>query len=296
MATKASKRGRASILQHDFLATTDSPPRDRRKRGKYAPNTCFTLASRTTTNGRSQFDDGYQATAGGKPSCNSFEHVPTKRVRMRGKFPFFSLPRELRDEIFHYACENISIGTHLDTRIRTFGGSWPRRVTESVTTRGFYVQGDGERPTMLQFPLWLRYSKQMRQEGLERFYRSADFTVNAHAVGFLVESVGHTFQASRWDGRVWTFPTFLYHSPLVPDIRRVQNLSLHAQGTIQEGEVHHATCARSCSLCDYVVVRNHDLSDIRDVTERLNDLKNLDIRIRALSWSKEELRQGRHLK
>jgi hypothetical protein len=293
MAPKASKRSRKKILQHDFLAVYNPAPHECKKRRTYAPNTHSAPAERAIFSGCSPFNDRNLASDVVTPSANSSNHVPSKQVKPRGKFPFFCLPRELRDEIYQYACEDISIETHLNTRIRIFGGSWPGRVTDSVTTRAFYVQEDGRRPTMLQFPLWLRYNKQMRQEGLERFYRRANFTVNAHALGFLVESVGHTMRASHWNGRMWTFP---YRSPLVPDIRRVQNLSLHAQGTIEEGEVHHTTCARSWSLCDYVVFRNHDLSDIRDVAERLNDLKNFDIRIRIPSRNAHQLRQGRHLK
>jgi hypothetical protein len=46
---------------------------------------------------------------------------------------------------------------------------------------------------------------QLRQEGLECFYRRSKFTVNGPVLKLGEENGKHTIRACLWDGRNWAF-------------------------------------------------------------------------------------------
>jgi hypothetical protein len=77
-------------------------------------------------------------------------------------FPIFRLPRELRDEIYDYAFDNLRMLSTEDSAI----------VTASY--RYMRTQPDYE---LYHFPKWLQASEQLESEALEQFYSVAQFTL-----------------------------------------------------------------------------------------------------------------------
>jgi hypothetical protein len=106
------------------------------------------------------------------PTITDNHHKRTKYRSMDSavldeKFPFWKLPRELRDLVYHH----------------TFGGTsicikWVRK-TQVVPVMADY--GRVERLSagvQEELPSWLQTTKRLKEEALEQFYRKAQFAVH----------------------------------------------------------------------------------------------------------------------
>jgi hypothetical protein len=100
---------------------------------------------------------------------------PTTPLATTKRFPFFDLPRELRDEINHHAFQDVSIRYSVPiekTKERIAEAEQELVVMATYGQRRQY-------PRHSECPEWLRYNRQLGQEGLQQFYRQAIFTLSA---------------------------------------------------------------------------------------------------------------------
>jgi hypothetical protein len=100
--------------------------------------------------------------------------LPTTPLTTTKRYPIFDLPRELRDEIYHYAFQGVNIRYSI-TITRTARCS--AEVKQGLV--GVATYGRRQSPRLHEFPRWLRCTKQLRQEGLQQFYRLATFALSA---------------------------------------------------------------------------------------------------------------------
>jgi hypothetical protein len=97
-----------------------------------------------------------------------------KTLTSTKEFPFFNLPRELRDQIYHHAFGDVTIWYEVAT---AKPANCDAEAEETIMVLATY--GQKRPPVACEFPQWLRCNKQLRQEGLQQFYRQATFTLQA---------------------------------------------------------------------------------------------------------------------
>src|SRR4051794_14014316 len=101
-------------------------------------------------------------------TCGPFETDSVTK-----KFLFFSLLRELRDDIYDYAFTDMSISFRL----------WDNSLDQHKYSNGYasvmamHQEGNRREP-IGEFPSWLRYNMQLRREALEQFYRKLSFVIH----------------------------------------------------------------------------------------------------------------------